>query len=82
MNTDIVMKIFENSKHKQIDICSHGQFALQFRKVSTEVSNEGNGTIAVKETARGCVTYIDCTKISSIWVNTDEEKKEDNPFID
>lgn len=70
MDVSVLIKIFENSKNKNIDIWCDGKISIQFKKSATEAINEGNGTISVKEMCTGYVHYIDSNHVSHVWVNT------------
>lgn len=85
MDVSVLTKIFENSKNKNIDIWCDGKISAQFKKVDTEVTNEGNGTISVKETCTGYVNYIDSNHVSRVWVNTlgcqNSDTEKDSSFL-
>lgn len=70
MDISALIEIFEDSKNKNIDIWCDGKLAIQFKKCATKVTNEGNGTISVKETCAGFVHYIDSSHVSHVLVNT------------
>lgn len=83
MDKSVLIKIFEESETKEINITLCGKFALQFNKVKTEVIDEGNGTISVYEPTRKCATYIDSRQVSSVWESaTSERTSDNNNFID
>lgn len=85
MDVSALIKIFENSKNKNIDIWCDGKISIQFKKSATEVTNEGNGTISVKEIGVGYVSYIDSNHVSNVWVNTlgcqNGETEKDSLFL-
>lgn len=82
MNIDVFKKIFDNSENKNIDIFCDGKIVAQFVKVPTAVTNEGYGTFSVTDKNSRNVRYFDTNHISNIWVQTYNNKKEDNNFID
>lgn len=82
MNIDVFKKIFDNSENKNIDIFCDGKIVAQFVKVPTAVTNEGYGTFSVTDKISGNVRYFDTNHISNIWVQTYNNKNEDNNFID
>lgn len=79
MNPRVVREIFNHSESKNIDVWCDGEIAIQFHRATTEVTDEGNGTISVENKTNGSVTYIDTCHISTIWVKKDKPK--DDVFI-
>lgn len=85
MDVSVLIKIFENSKNKNIDIWCDGKISVQFKKCAIEVTNEGNGTISVKEIYTGYVSYIDSNHVSNVWVNNlwcqNNDTEKASPFL-
>lgn len=79
MNPRVVREIFNHSESKNIDVWCDGKLAIQYHRTTTEVTDEGNGTISVENKTNGSVTYIDTCHISTIWVKKDKPK--DDVFI-